>query len=193
MAPLLRLGHSPILRQDGTALAFHRRHWTRSASAGSCVPSLLTAGRPGVRGQGRWAGGFLGQGWLEGPAARRCWAALGWAGDWRPPESYGACVEWTDSLALLLMAPGDLPSVGLAESEGREAEGIPSPGRSAAKRPGGAGSPAAHHPSCGPLPAKAGPTPGSPSAHPSVAPRNPPFQRSPSRSLRLIAGPHPDR
>ncbi|NDG24159.1 MAG: adenosylcobinamide-GDP ribazoletransferase, partial [Synechococcaceae bacterium WBB_10_009] len=85
--------------QGGTA-AFHRRHWRGWAR--ELAPSLLLLGL--------LSGVALGLGWP-------LWVGLGWGGllpallvPWslgrrlggHSGDSYGACVEWTQSLCLLL-------------------------------------------------------------------------------------------
>ena len=100
IAPLVAMQAFPYLRAEGGSAAFHRRHWRGWAR--ELAPSLLLlAGLSGAA---------LGLGW---PA----WAALGWCGllpallvPWalgrrlggHSGDSYGACVEWTQSACLLL-------------------------------------------------------------------------------------------
>jgi adenosylcobinamide-GDP ribazoletransferase len=98
LAPLLAMARFPYLRPGGTA-AFHRRHFTGLAR--ELRPTLLLALL------------LLGLGWsLHWP-----WAALAgllpallvprWLGrrlGGHSGDSYGACVEWGETLALLLSA-----------------------------------------------------------------------------------------
>ena len=100
IAPLVAMQAFPYLRAEGGSAAFHRRHWRGWAR--ELAPSLLLlAGLSGAA---------LG---LGCPA----WAALGWCGllpallvPWalgrrlggHSGDSYGACVEWTQSACLLL-------------------------------------------------------------------------------------------
>lgn len=100
IAPLLAMEWFPYLRPepDGTA-GFHRRHWR----------GLVREFRPSLVLVGFWVGlGAVG-----------VWPWVLWCGvipAWLVPlglgrrlgghsgDSYGACVEWSDSLALVLMA-----------------------------------------------------------------------------------------
>jgi adenosylcobinamide-GDP ribazoletransferase len=100
VAPLIAMQTFPYLRPQGGTAAFHRRHWRGWAR--ELAPSLLLLGL--------LSGIALGLGWPF-------WVALGWCGllpAWLVPwalgrrlgghsgDSYGACVEWTQSLCLLL-------------------------------------------------------------------------------------------
>jgi adenosylcobinamide-GDP ribazoletransferase len=100
VAPLVAMQAFPYLRPQGGTAAFHRRHWRGWAR--ELAPSLLLLGL--------LSGISLGLGWP-------LWVALGWCGllpAWLVPwalgrrlgghsgDSYGACVEWTQSLCLLL-------------------------------------------------------------------------------------------
>ncbi|MFM2122807.1 MAG: hypothetical protein RLZZ589_1244, partial [Cyanobacteriota bacterium] len=100
VAPLVAMQAFPYLRPQGGTAAFHRRHWRGWAR--ELAPSLLLLGL--------LSGIALGLGWP-------LWVALGWCGllpAWLVPwalgrrlgghsgDSYGACVEWTQSLCLLL-------------------------------------------------------------------------------------------
>ncbi|MFM8543773.1 MAG: adenosylcobinamide-GDP ribazoletransferase [Vulcanococcus sp.] len=100
VAPLVAMQAFPYLRAEGGSAAFHRRHWRGWAR--ELAPSLLLlAGLSGAA---------LGLGWPT-------WAGLGWCGvlpallvPWalgcrlggHSGDSYGACVEWTQSACLLL-------------------------------------------------------------------------------------------
>ena len=100
VAPLVAMQAFPYLRPQGGTAAFHRRHWRGWAR--ELAPSLLLL----------WllSGIALGLGWP-------LWVGLGWGGllpallvPWslgrrlggHSGDSYGACVEWTQSLCLLL-------------------------------------------------------------------------------------------
>ncbi|MEY4353872.1 MAG: hypothetical protein RLZZ609_2113 [Cyanobacteriota bacterium] len=96
MAPLLAVAWFPYLHPRGSA-GFHRQHWA----------GLLKEARPGLLA----VGGLLLLCWVRG------WPPIGLAGAlpallvprWlgrrlggHSGDSYGACVEWTEMLALLL-------------------------------------------------------------------------------------------
>jgi adenosylcobinamide-GDP ribazoletransferase len=100
VAPLIAMHTFPYLRGEAGTAAFHRRHWRGWAR--ELAPALLLLGL--------LSGAALG---LGSPA----WAALGWLGGlpallvpgWlgrrlggHSGDSYGACVEWTQSYSLLL-------------------------------------------------------------------------------------------
>jgi len=120
MAPLLAMARFPYLHARGTA-GFHRRHW--AGLAAELRPSLLLlaallalvwllpAGQglppdwqlPVIRPLARPAAGLL----LGLPGALPAIAVPLWLGrrlGGHSGDSYGACVEWTETLALLLMA-----------------------------------------------------------------------------------------
>ena len=101
VSPLLAMQAYPYLRRDGSA-AFHRAHWRGLGR--ELQPALLaTAGLGGLA---------LALGW---PPGAGLWALLGlvpclavpwWLGrrlGGHSGDSYGACVEWVEALALLLM------------------------------------------------------------------------------------------
>ena len=105
VAPLLAMAHFPYLRPGGTA-AFHREHW--AGLAAEIRPSLILVGS--------FVGLALVAGWpLAGPAGLLP-ALLGllpallvplWLGrrlGGHSGDSYGACVEWTETLGLLVAA-----------------------------------------------------------------------------------------
>jgi adenosylcobinamide-GDP ribazoletransferase len=100
VAPLVAMQAFPYLRPQGGTAAFHRRHWRGLAR--ELAPTLLLLGL--------LSGIALGLGWP-------LWVGLGWGGllpallvPWslgrrlggHSGDSYGACVEWTQSLCLLL-------------------------------------------------------------------------------------------
>jgi adenosylcobinamide-GDP ribazoletransferase len=97
---LIAMQTFPYLRPQWGTAAFHRRHWRGWAR--ELAPSLLLLGL--------LSGIALGLGWP-------LWVGLGWCGllpallvPWalgrrlggHSGDSYGACVEWTQSLCLLL-------------------------------------------------------------------------------------------
>lgn len=98
MAPLLAVAWFPYLQPRGSA-AFHRQHWT----------GLLREARPGLLAVGGLALVGLGQGVPPIGLVGALPAALvpGWLGrrlGGHSGDSYGACVEWTEALALALNA-----------------------------------------------------------------------------------------
>ena len=101
MAPLLAIGAFPYLRQDGTA-GFHRRHWLGIGR--ELRPSLLLLAALALQGAGPLGAGWFWQGWLGLLPALLVPLWLGRRLGGHSGDSYGACVEWTDTLALLLMA-----------------------------------------------------------------------------------------
>jgi adenosylcobinamide-GDP ribazoletransferase len=108
IAPLVAMARFPYLRPAGTA-GFHRRHWSglgRELRPGLALLALLLA---------------LGIGWVGAPTLAAL--LLGglpallvplWLGrrlGGHSGDSYGACVEWSETVALLLMG---LAATGLA-------------------------------------------------------------------------------
>ena len=102
VSPLFAMQWFPYLRQGEGTAAFHLRHW--QGLLAELVPSLLLA--------------FALSGLLLGLGLSQ-WAALGWLGVLPAPlvawvlgrrlgghsgDSYGACVEWSLSWILLLLA-----------------------------------------------------------------------------------------
>ena len=93
----------PYLRERGSA-AFHRRHW--AGMARELRPTLLLLAALGLltwslRGASALP---LGRAWLGLPPALLVPLWLGRRLGGHSGDSYGACVEWSESLALLLMA-----------------------------------------------------------------------------------------
>ena len=103
IAPLLAIAWFPYLRPAGTA-GFHRQHWCGLAR--ELRPSLLLLGVLTLLGGApSWAGpGWFWQGWLGLLPALLVPVWLGRRLGGHSGDSYGACVEWSDSLALLLTA-----------------------------------------------------------------------------------------
>ncbi len=98
MAPLLAVAWFPYLHGEGSA-GFHRKHWT----------GLLREARPGLLAVVAllWLCVSLGWGpaWLVG--ALPALLVPRWLGrrlGGHSGDSYGACVEWTEGMALVLMA-----------------------------------------------------------------------------------------
>ncbi|MFN6340536.1 MAG: adenosylcobinamide-GDP ribazoletransferase [Cyanobacteriota bacterium] len=94
MAPLLAVAWFPYLHPRGSA-AFHRRHWA----------GLLPEARPGLLAIGALLLLSLSRGWpLLGVAgALPALLVPGWLGrrlGGHSGDSYGACVEWTEVMAL---------------------------------------------------------------------------------------------
>lgn len=103
VAPLLAMARFPYLRQRGSA-AFHRRHW--AGLAVELRPTLLLLGLLLLL--GFWLAGSIplppGLGLLGGLPALAVPVWLGRRLGGHSGDSYGACVEWSESLALLVMA-----------------------------------------------------------------------------------------
>ena len=109
VAPLLAMARFPYLRPGGTA-GFHRAHWA----------GLSAELRPSLGLLGLLLGGACSAVALQRPAAAPLLAALlagplpvllvpWWLGrrlGGHSGDSYGACVEWTEALTLLLTAAG---------------------------------------------------------------------------------------
>ena len=122
VAPLLAMARFPYLRPGGTA-AFHREHWAGLAvelrptalvvALLMVVPLMLNPGAAGAR--GIWAGSGLGMAVLVGLAGLLpamvvpLWLGRRLGG--HSGDSYGACVEWSEALALLLSAALSLSGV----------------------------------------------------------------------------------
>ena len=125
VAPLLAMARFPYLRPGGTA-AFHREHWAGLAvelrptalvvALLMVVPLMLNPGAAGAR--GIWAGSGLGMAVLVGLAGLLpalvvpLWLGRRLGG--HSGDSYGACVEWSEALALLLSAALSLSGVASA-------------------------------------------------------------------------------
>ena len=102
VAPLIAMQAFPYLRGEGGTAAFHRQHWRGWAV--ELAPSLLLLGLCSGVALGLGAGGWIGLGWLGLlPALLVPWC-LGRRLGGHSGDSYGACVEWTQSWSLLLMA-----------------------------------------------------------------------------------------
>ena len=122
VAPLLAMARFPYLRPGGTA-AFHREHWAGLAvelrptalvvALLMVVPLMVNPGAAGAR--GIWAGSGLGMAVLVGLAGLLpamvvpLWLGRRLGG--HSGDSYGACVEWSEALALLLSAALSLSGV----------------------------------------------------------------------------------
>jgi adenosylcobinamide-GDP ribazoletransferase len=125
VAPLLAMARFPYLRPGGTA-AFHREHWAGLAvelrptalvvALLMVVPLMVNPGAAGAR--GIWAGSGLGMAVLVGLAGLLpamvvpLWLGRRLGG--HSGDSYGACVEWSEALALLLSAALRLSGVASA-------------------------------------------------------------------------------
>ncbi|MEB3258441.1 MAG: adenosylcobinamide-GDP ribazoletransferase [Cyanobacteriota bacterium] len=98
MAPLLAVAWFPYLHPQGSA-GFHRRHWA----------GLLREARPGLLAVVALLWLSMAQGWGAAGLAGALPALLvpRWLGrrlGGHSGDSYGACVEWTEGMALVLMA-----------------------------------------------------------------------------------------
>lgn len=122
VAPLLAMARFPYLRPGGTA-AFHREHWAGLAVElrptallvllMMMMPLMVNPGAAGAR--GIWPGSGLGMAVLVGLAGLLpalvvpLWLGRRLGG--HSGDSYGACVEWSEALALLLSAALSLSGV----------------------------------------------------------------------------------
>jgi adenosylcobinamide-GDP ribazoletransferase len=98
VAPLLAMQWYPYLREQGSA-GFHRQHW-RGLSAELAPALLVLALALGLAAWTHWP-------WPQGLGLLPAVLVPVWFGrrlGGHSGDSYGACVEWTESLALLLMA-----------------------------------------------------------------------------------------
>ena len=125
VAPLLAMARFPYLRPGGTA-AFHREHWAGLAvelrptalvvALLMVVPLMVNPGAAGAH--GIWPGSGLGMAVLVGLAGLLpalvvpLWLGRRLGG--HSGDSYGACVEWSEALALLLSAALSLSGVASA-------------------------------------------------------------------------------
>ena len=102
IAPLVAMGAFPYLRDQpgvGGSAGFHRRHWAGFGQ--ELLPALLLLG---LLGPWSAAAGLPWQGWLGlVPAVLVPWG-LGRRLGGHSGDTYGACVEWTCSWTLLLIA-----------------------------------------------------------------------------------------
>jgi adenosylcobinamide-GDP ribazoletransferase len=111
VSPLLAMQYFPYLREQGTA-GFHREHWQGLArELRPVLGALLVLGFVLVLGAALPGTGLQ----VPNGAALGLWGALGvvpvvvvplWLGrrlGGHSGDSYGACVEWSEALALLLM------------------------------------------------------------------------------------------
>ena len=108
VAPLLAVARFPYLHAQGSA-AFHRQHWT----------GLLREARPGLLAVGGllWLSASLGWGPAGLAGAVPAFLVPRWLGrrlGGHSGDSYGACVEWTEGIALVLMALARTAAAGLA-------------------------------------------------------------------------------
>lgn len=99
VAPLLAMACFPYLRPQGGSAAFHRRHW--AGLAVELRPSLLLLTGMGLL---QWLCRWPWQGWLGLVPALLVPLWLGRRLGGHSGDSYGACVEWSEALALLLSA-----------------------------------------------------------------------------------------
>jgi adenosylcobinamide-GDP ribazoletransferase len=108
MAPLLAVAWFPYLHAEGSA-GFHRKHWT----------GLMREARPGLLAVVVVLGLSVSLGWGTAGLAGAVPALLvpRWLGrrlGGHSGDSYGACVEWTEGMVLVLMAMARIPLPGPA-------------------------------------------------------------------------------
>jgi adenosylcobinamide-GDP ribazoletransferase len=105
VAPLVAMARFPYLRPGGTA-AFHREHWAGLAAelrpTALLVLLVLVMERMLDGGSGAGAPRLLGLTGLLPAMVVPFWLGRRLGG--HSGDSYGACVEWTEALALLLSA-----------------------------------------------------------------------------------------
>ena len=105
IAPLIAIHAFPYLRDQGKTpgtAGFHRRHW--QGLAAELAPALLLLGLLAGLALGLGRGPWCWLGWLGGiPALLVPWR-LGQRLGGHSGDTYGACVEWTTSWTLLLLA-----------------------------------------------------------------------------------------
>ena len=99
LAPLVAMARFPYLRRDQGSAAFHRRHW--AGLAVELRPSLLLFGGLALL---QWRFGWPWQVWLGLLPALLVPHRLGRRLGGHSGDSYGACVEWSEALALLVSA-----------------------------------------------------------------------------------------
>ena len=113
VAPLLAMDRFPYLRPGGTA-AFHRRHWAGlgaelrpTALLAGLLLLIQTAVGPSISGAPPAAAALpLALAGLLPALLVPFWLGRRLGG--HSGDSYGACVEWSEALALLLSAAGSL-------------------------------------------------------------------------------------
>jgi len=116
VAPLVAMARFPYLRPGGTA-AFHREHWAGLAAElrpTALVVLLLVIALVLSRGSGAGAPLLLGLTGLVPALVVPFWLGRRLGG--HSGDSYGACVEWTETLALLFSAALSLGSAASAAS-----------------------------------------------------------------------------
>jgi len=102
VSPLVALEAFPYVRPDGTA-GFHRQHWQgwlREVVPALVGLGLLLMGSLGSGGSLRWLAAAGGLGVVPAVLVP-LWLGRRFGG--HSGDTYGACVEWSDALALLLM------------------------------------------------------------------------------------------
>ena len=101
VAPLIAMQAYPYLRGEAGTAAFHRRHWRGWAL--ELAPALLLLGLCSGAALGLGGARWIGLGWLGLLPALLVPRRLGQRLGGHSGDSYGACVEWTQSWSLLLI------------------------------------------------------------------------------------------
>lgn len=123
LAPLVAMDRFPYLRPAAGTAGFHRRHW--AGLAAELRPSLLLVGS--LLSLSWWRGwSLVGAAGLIPALLVPLWLGRRLGG--HSGDSYGACVEWGETLALLLSAAGWVWCGGGGAAALAAAAGLPAAG-----------------------------------------------------------------